>query len=438
MNIIYRADYVLPMTDAEVLEHAEVWIENGRIREVGQQISSFHPNVELCDLGKSAILPGFVNAHSHVDPTFKKNFCDAQNLWDWLRELGFRNNGVPFRDLLLASAKLGVAECARSGITCLGDCTISGAAAEAIDSAGLRGVVYKEVFGQSMGENYPEEMARAVDNVSRLQAACSSRLTIGLSPHSVYTSSPEALEYCANTCAELYIPVSMHVAETAAELDYTIHGTGPIADMREECFGYEPMASGLRPVGVLQKAGLLREGVSLAHCVHLNDDEINLLAASGVGIAHCPRSNAYLGGGIAPITKLRQAGATIGLGTDSSASCMRLDFFEEMRFALGLHRAVAEDARVLLAKDVLKLATSGGAEVLGLGDEIGRLESGMRADVIAVDLRAMLLGENVYLSVMSRSPEDVVLRMVNGKLVEPDVESRFTELVDLMEHQSNV
>jgi len=138
------------------------------------------------------------------------------------------------------------------------------------------------------------------------------------------------------------------------------------------------------------------------------------VARSGVGVAHCPRSNAYLGAGIAPVARLVVAGADVGIGTDSAGSSLRLDFFEEMRFALGLQRARAEDAAVLTAKDVLKLATIGGARSLGLADRIGTIEPGKRADMIAVDLSEMLSSENIWLAVVSRSPSDVRLVVVDG------------------------
>lgn len=435
MNVIYRANYILPMTDAGVINNGEVWVEEGRIREIGQGISNSHPEVEVCELGAAAILPGFVNAHSHIEYTLSSNTCDGLNFWDWIDTVGFRRDKAPTREMLLASARYGAAQLAYSGVTCLGDCSYSGIAAEPIDELGMRGVVFKEIFGQSMGSEYPARVALALDEIRKLQSNISERVRIGISPHSVYTTNDEVLKLCAEACAELDLPVCMHAAETRAEEEYTVSGTGPIADLQRR-HGREPMVSGLRPLGVLEKAGLLRKGVSLAHCVHLNDDEIEILAASGVGIAHCSRSNAYLGGGIAPLTKFRQVGACVGLGTDSAASCMKLDFFEEMRFALGLHRAVAEDAGVLLAKDILQLATRGGAEVLGLGNEIGRLQPGMRADMIAVSLDNILPGEDIHLALVSRTPEDVVLRMVDGQLVELDVKSRFAELVDLMEHQN--
>jgi len=430
METIYRAKYVLPIS-ADVMEDGEVLVEGGRIREVGRGIAARHPSVAVRDLGRAALLPGFVNAHSHIDYTLSRNRYDGLNLWEWINKVGFRKGKVPEQELILASARLGAALCAASGITCLGDCSFSGTAVEAIGEIGLRGVVYREIFGQSMGEKYPEKFARAVDEAAELQSRAGKGIRVGLSPHTAYTTNAEVLKLCAKSCAEVDMPIALHLAETRAEAEYTMTGTGPIADWRHE-LGYEPMVKGLSPAQVAREAGLLRRGVSLAHCVHLSKDEVALIAASGASVVHCPRSNARLGAGVAPILQLRKAGAVIGLGTDSAASCGELDFFDEMRFALSLHRAVREDASVLSAKDVLEMATAGGAAVLGIAD-VGRLEPGMRADMIAVDVSGVLPGEDVCLAVLSRRPADVRLVMVDGESVEVDLEARTRELRELME-----
>ena len=419
------------MTDVDSVENGEVWVEDGRIREVGQGIASAHPDVRVNDLGDAALLPGFVNAHSHIEYTLSRNAFDGLNFWDWIESVGFRRDQTPPREAMLASARLGASLCLSSGVTCFGDCSYSGIAAEALDGLGVRGVVYKEIFGQSMGADYPARVALAIDAIRRLQSRLSERVRVGISPHAVYTTNIEVLRLCAESCAKLDIPVGIHAAETRAEAEYTMDGTGPIVAFRRRQ-GAEPMVSGVRPVRVLEEAGLLCNGVTLAHCVHLTPDEIDLIAASGAGVAHCPRSNAYLGAGVSPFAALRDAGARMGLGTDSAASCLRLDFFEEMRFAVGVHRAVAEDAGAVLAKEILKLATAGGANALGLGDEIGRLTAGMRADMIAVDTSDMLPGEDVHLAVLSRTPEDVILRLVDGTPVECDVEACAVELREML------
>ena len=410
--MIYRSRYVLPMDD-RAIENGEVLVVDGEIRAVGTGLADARPGESVNDLGQCALLPGFVNAHSHIDLTLTRNKADALNLWDWIDAVCYNKTRVPDCETVTLSAKLGAAELLRSGVTCLGDSTYTGAAAEALGALGLRGIVYLEIFGQSAAENYAQVFHRKLDQVHEVQSASSPLVTIGISPHAIYTSNRDLLKFCTDTCAELNIPVAFHLAETRPEVEYSLAGAGAVADWRRR-LGYEPMINGVRPAEFLHEIGFLREGVCLAHCVHLSSEEIELVARSGAGVAHCPRSNAYLGAGIAPVAELLAAGASLGLGTDSAGSCLRFDFFEEMRFALGLQRARAEDAGVLTAKSVLELATIGGAHALGLADRIGTLEPGKRADMIAVDLGEMLPDEDVWLAVLSRSPADVRLVVVDG------------------------
>ncbi len=410
--MIYRAGHVLPMDD-RVVENGEVLVRKGEILEVGEGLARAHPDEPVTDLGRCALLPGFVNAHSHIDYTMSRNAVDALNFWNWIDAVGFSRNRRPDQETFRLSALLGAAELAATGVTCVGDSSYSGAAANALSDVGLRGIVYLEVFGQSARENYAQAFRTRLDDVHELQAERSRLVTIGISPHAIYTSNRGLLELCAAACADLGVPVAMHVAETQAEVDYSVAGTGPLAAWRKG-LGYEPMVNGIRPAEYLHEIGLLRPGVCLGHCVALSPEEIDLVAGSGVGVAHCARSNAYVGCGIAPVLELLRAGANVGIGTDSAGSCLRLDFFEEMRFAVGLQRARAEDAGVLTAKDALKLATIGSARALGLADQIGTIEPGKRADLIAVDMSETFSREDIWLAVVSRSPADVRLVVVDG------------------------
>ncbi|MCE5314778.1 MAG: amidohydrolase family protein [Armatimonadota bacterium] len=410
--MIYKASHILTMTGDTIADSA-VLVRDGGICDIGSNLAAAYPDEPVRDLGKCALMPGFVNAHSHIDYTMQRNRHDALNLWDWIDNLGCRTGCFPDYDLALQSAILGATECARSGITCLGDSTFTGAAAEAMSKVGLRGIAYLELFGQSMGNNYEQDFITKLNTARDIQSRISALVRIGLSPHAVYTSNQEVLKLCADSCAISDIPIALHLAETWAEADYTLKGTGPIAQWRAR-MDRPPMITGLSPTQTIYEAGLLRKGVCLAHCVHVTDDEIDLIAHSEASVAHCPRSNAYLGAGIAPMTRFRSAGATIGLGTDSAGSCMRLDFFEEMRFALGLARAIEQDAAVTTANDVLRMATIGGAETLGLDKCVGTIEVGKRADIVAVDLSDALSEEDPALAIMSRSPSDVKLVLVDG------------------------
>ncbi len=428
MSVIYRANYVLPMGDFEPISHCEVWVQDGRIREIGQHISNQNPQVPVSDLGCAAILPGFVNSHSHIEYSLSRNRHDALNLWQWLDAVGFKGQKRPTTEIIAASARLGAAECLHTGITCVADSSFSGTAAHALDDVGLRGIVYRELFGQSMGADYWGQFNDVLEDVCCLDSETGKRISIGLSPHSVYTSNIEVLKLCADTA----LPVAIHLAETKAEELYTLNGTGPLSDWRRS-LGYDAPVYQTSPTQILKEAGLLRQGVTLAHCVHVHKDEIAQIAESGAGVAHCPRSNAYLGAGVFPIRDFQISCAKIGLGTDSAASCLRMDFFEEMRFAVALHRAQAEDAAALTARSVLELATSGGAKAIGLGDEIGQLKAGMRADMIAVDIADSLPNEDIYLSVITKTPDDIILRLVDGIELIPKVEDRAGDLKNLME-----
>ncbi len=428
MSVIYRADYALPMDGSEPVGSCEIWVQNGRIRDIGQNLSKRHPQIPIHDLGCAVMLPGFVNAHSHIEYSLSRNRYDALNLWQWLGAVGFRGQNRPTEQVITASARLGAAECAYSGITCAADSSFSGLAAYALDEIGLRGIVYKELFGQSMGENYERGFLSVLEDVRRLRSETSERIRIGISPHSVYTSNVEVLRLCAET----ELPVAIHLAETKAESLYTLDGTGPLSDWRRS-LGYEAPGYQTSPGHILKEAGLLRNGVTLAHCVHVHEDEIAQIAASGAGVAHCPRSNSYLGAGIFPMREFCENGAKIGLGTDSVASCLKMDFFEEMRFALAIHRAQEQDAGTVTAKQILELATVGGATMLGLENEIGQLKAGMRADMIVVDITDSLPNEDIYLSVISKSPDDIILRLVDGVTLTPAVADRAGELMSLME-----
>ncbi len=406
--MIYKASHIFTIAE-EPFEGGSVLVRDDCICDIGIGLHEKYPNESVVDLGNCVLMPGFVNAHSHIDYTWSRNQYDALNLWDWISQVGYRSGREPDYDTALNSAALGAAECVRSGITCLGDSTPTGAAAEAISKIGLRGIAYYELFGQSMGSDYPTRFQQKLNEVCKLHERSSKLVRIGISPHTVYTTNIEVMELCAGSG----LPVSIHLAETWAEAEYTQYGTGPIADWRNR-MDRPPMITGLTPARTLEKAGLLKNGTSLAHCVHLSDDEIGLIAKSGASVAHCPRSNAYLGCGIAPVTQLKAAGATLGLGTDSEGSCMRFDFFEEMRFALGMARASRQDAGVITAKDILRMATLGGAETLGLEKDVGTLEIGKRADMIAIDMGDVLAGEDLSLAVLSRSPADVVMVTVDG------------------------
>ena len=401
MTDILSADWVLPVEGPPIRAGA-VAIEEDRIAAVGQ----------ASELGEgtrhegAAIIPGFVNAHSHLEYAVYAGFGDGLSFGPWILLHMDRKARL---DLPQAEsiARLGVAQCLGSGITTVGDASFSGAAAPACAELGLRAIVFLEVFGRGA-----EQIAgRFEDNRERIADVLGEEVRLGISPHAPYTCSAELY----SACLELGLPVATHLAESDAEQEWLASGTGawePYADMLAEPTG----ETGIRH---LARHGALGAQMTAAHCVTVDDEEIELLARYDVSVAHCPRSNALLGCGIAPLAALRAAGVRIGLGTDSPASVPSFDMFDELRAAVMGARARERRSDVLSAGQALELATLASAQVLGIEDEVGSLLPGKKADLAIISLE----GSPYYpwedpaaAVVFGGSPERVEATFVGGKV----------------------
>jgi cytosine/adenosine deaminase-related metal-dependent hydrolase len=366
---VYAADWVIPV-DGSPIERGGVGVHDGRIVAVGlaEELRGERENFP-----DSVIVPGFVNAHTHLENAAFAGLGDGLPFGEWLRRHAARSRGLDWDDRI-AMARLGASECLASGATTIGDASYSGAAAVAASEVGLRAIVYLEVFGA--GTDHIHE--RFETNRERIADALSDRVRVGVSPHTPYTAG--AALYAA--ALDLGVPVSTHFAESTAEREWLVDGKGPWA--RDPSLLVSPLGeTGIRS---LARAGLLTGSIIAAHCVDVDDEEIGLLAGNDVAVAHCPRSNAMLGCGIAPIAELRAAGVRIGLGTDSPSSAVSFDMFDEMRAAILVSRARSGRADALSAGDALRLATLGSAEALELEHEVGSLTPGKRADLAIVSL----------------------------------------------------
>jgi 5-methylthioadenosine/S-adenosylhomocysteine deaminase len=401
VSTVLSADWVLPVSSPPI-RHGAVAIEDGRIAAVGTQ-DDLGRGIEYPD---AVILPGFVNAHSHLEYAVYAGFGDGQPFAPWILIHVERKARIG-RGEMEAIARLGAAECLASGITTVGDCSFVGASASACDALGLRAIVYLEVFGTT-----DEQLeTRFEANRERVAGSFSDRVRLGISPHAPYTVSPEL--YAA--CLELGLPVATHLSESPDEDTWMRRGEGP----------WKPVADALPPppgtsgIRLLADRGLLRRGTVAAHCVTVDDEEMALLAEHAVAVAHCPRSNALLGCGIAPVRELLDAGITVGLGTDSPASTPSFDFFEELRAALFVARARERSPEAMSATEALELATLGSARALGLSDEVGSLEPGKRADLAVVSLEGspFLPWEDPAAAVvLGGSPARVAATLVDGEV----------------------
>jgi cytosine/adenosine deaminase-related metal-dependent hydrolase len=385
------ADWVLPV-DGPPIENGVVRFEDGVIVEVAEGRAERHH-------ADAAIVPGFVNAHSHLEYAVYAGFGDGTPFGPWIKTHVERKSRLDAAGML-GVARSGVHESLRSGITTTADYSFSGAAAAAANELGLRAIVYLEVFAGD-----PDDARRQFDE-KRAHVEETELVTVGISPHAPYTCSVDTYRWCLS----LGIPVGTHLAESANENEWLEHGTGPLAGI--------PILvppSGKRAVATLEP--VLGPDLLCAHCVEVDRDEIELLAGRDVPVAHCPRSNALLGCGIAPLAELREAGVRVGLGTDSPASTPSFDLFEELRAAIYLARARAKRPDALLAPDALRLATLDAARVLRLDDRVGTLTPGKRADLAVVSLAGSPyhpVEDPAAAVVFGGSPERVIETVVDG------------------------
>jgi 5-methylthioadenosine/S-adenosylhomocysteine deaminase len=387
------AEFVLPV-DGPPVEGGLVRYEDGRIVEVTTGRAERH-------FEDAVILPGFVNAHSHLEYANYGGFGDGMAFGPWIATHVERKARLGPEDML-AVARLGALDSLRSGITTTADYSFSGAAATAARELGLRAIVYLEVFAvdPAVAERQWQERRSQVEE--------SELVRIGISPHAPYTCSVDTYRFCLS----LGVPVGTHLAESANEVEWLLTGDGPlkaIADVLVPPTGRRPVVS-LEPV--------LCPELLCAHCVEVADDEVALLASHGATVAHCPRSNALLGCGIAPLAELRSAGVTVGLGTDSPASTPSFDMFEELRSAVALARARERRAEALAADAALALATVGAARALRLDAEVGTLTSGKRADLTVVSLAGSPyhpVEDPAAAVVFGGSPDRVLETIVDGQ-----------------------
>jgi len=387
------ADWVLPV-DGPPIENGVVRFEGGRILEVGTGRAERH-------FPEAAIVPGFVNAHTHLEYASYAGFGDGMPFGPWITTHISRKRQLDAEGML-AVARLGALECLRSGVTTVADYSFSGAAARAAADAGLRAIVYLEVFA------VPAEDAEAQWHAKRQLVEETPLVRIGISPHAPYTCSLETYRFCLS----LGVPVGTHLAESPHETEWLRSGRGPL----EEIGMFLVPPPGKRPVEALEP--VLGPELLCAHCVDVDQADVRLLAERDVPVAHCPRSNALLGCGVAPLTALRAAGVRVGLGTDSPASTPSFDLFDELRAAVYAARAREQRADALGATEALALATIDSARALRLDAEVGTLTAGKRADLTVVSLAGSPyhpVEDPAATVVFGGSPDRVLETIVDGQ-----------------------
>ena len=402
-DLVIRNGWVITM-DAKDKHYAsaDIAVNNGEITAIGSSLIG-RGKTEI-DAKGNVILPGLIDAHMHM--TLLRGIGDDLPLMRWLYDVMFPKDAEIQAHHIQAAAVMNQAELIRGGVTTFLDIFRFPAESAAVaERSGLRGVFCPQIIDEPAGAG--ETLESNLAFIEAWHDRIPERLYTGFGPHALFSNFPETYRKIADYAEEYDIGYHTHLSETQDEVD-----------LIKEKYGKSP-------VELLDDVGALTPRLSVAHGVHLDKRDIELLAEHGVGVVHNPSSNMKLASGVAPIPDLMAAGVKVGLGTDSNLSNNNLDMFEEMRLAAFLQKLYRNDPSILPCKEVLRMATMGSAACLGLDDIIGSIEVGKRADMIIMDMHQPhlypLLPEpntNVIEQIVySASAADVMTTIVEGQIL---------------------
>ena len=416
------ADWVIPVVPrGEVLQDYAVAIQAERIVAVlpaaeARGISA----TETIELPGHVLLPGLINMHGHAAMSLLRGYADDYPLMPWLEDhIWPAESRHVSPEYVRAGADLAIAEMLRSGTTCFSDMYFfPNITAEQCQHAGIRCQITFPVFDfpSAWGTDADDYISKGLGLRDDLKH--SELVSVVFGPHAPYTVNETALKKIAMLANELDLPVHIHLHETADEVAEAVQATG------------------LRPIAALNAMGLIGPRTQCVHMTELESTEIELLAAAGAHVIHCPESNMKLASGRCPVTALQAAGVNVALGTDSAASNNNLSLFGEMRSAALQAKSGAGDATALPAATVLEMATLAGARALGLQDQLGSLETGKLADLIAVDFNrpeSQPLYNPISQLVYACQPNQVTHSWINGDTVMRERQLCHLDLTDVLQ-----
>ena len=357
------------LTPEMTVETADVLIdqESGTIQEIGEHVGAGDSTL---DADQCLVMPGLVNAHTHVAMTLLRGYSDDKPVDAWLEDDIWPIEAALTPEDIRAGAELGMLEMIKSGTTAFCDMYFEmDQIAAAVEETGVRARLgYGMVTAGKSEAEAIEELQEGLEVALSLERGTSDRIQAAYMPHSLTTADLDAMQEPLTAARGAGLPVHYHANESLAFVD-------PIVDEHD-----------MRPLAYADDHGLLESGDFLAHGVHLNDEEIELLARRDAGVVHCPGSNMKLASGMAPVKSLRDAGVPVGIGTDGAASNNDLDMFDELQDAALLGKLASEDPRAIPAETAVRMATAEGADVIGI--QTGRIAEGWPADLAVVDMTA--------------------------------------------------
>lgn len=385
--------------DGQVDEGKNILIDGKRIAGFPETADGV-PYDEIIDGKGMLALPGLVNTHTHVAMTLFRSYADDLALMDWLQNMIWPAEAHLDDDIVYWGSMLAFAEMIRGGTTAFCDMYMfMDSCAQAAEAAGIRGNIARGLAGVT-----PNGMKALEENVElyrKWNNGADGRIRVMLGPHAPYTCPPDYLKKVRDTAEQYGIPIHIHLSETKGEVDTC-----------QEKFG-------ITPIALMNQIGLFDVPTLAAHCVHVTEDDIAIMAEKQVRVAHNPGSNLKLASGIAPVPAMRKAGVVVGLGTDGASSNNKLDMFAEMRLAALIHKAASLDPFAIKAEEALQMGTKDGAMCLGY-DDLGELKEGYLADLILVDRSGWHWKprfNSISLAVYAGNSMDVDTVMVNGKVL---------------------
>ena len=430
--MLLTSRYVIPVSQEHpvYIEYGAVLVQGDRIAEVGtlSDLLARHPDEEVRDFGMAAIMPGFVDCHTHLEFSLMRGILNDTPYASWKAFINEKMALLTTQDWF-DSAYMGAYEALTAGITTVADVTSTGASLPAVDKLGLRGIIYRGV-GAPARSQVEQEMARAREQIAEWGGRVGGdRVRIGIAPENLFSCHPQILKEVAAFAKETGTPVAIHLAGSQEECDFIRYGSSvfSIANDTDDHRllarrqSVELLPAGCSPVQYALNWDILDVPQILAiHCVKVDDHDIEILRDHGVSVAVTPRACAKLGQGLAPIVEMRRAGIPVGLGSDSPAASDSMDPIAEMRFAMLALRATHGKEGFIEGPDMIAMATIESARALGIDDLVGSLDVGKKADIIAVDLSDSRQAPTHFPTsavVHTSSRDDVVMTMVDGNVV---------------------